>query len=382
MKKQLLLLLLLVAAGARAQEFDYTVNVHLSAVKEPVNVYLVYSFGWTNQRVLDSAVLQNGRCVLHGKAEELLKTDLVVTHQHESIGQYIKNADLLTLYLEKGPIHVQGTDSIKNAVITGFPLNKEYNAYRSVVLEPAAEAKHRVDAAFMAAPETARHSRAFLDSLMQLMKIALYEQDSLAWVYVRQHPDEDLSLLVLNELAGNTPDVPVVEPVFRSLSDRLRNTSSGKKLAALLYDTGPTAVGAMAPDFMLNDVHDRPVKLSDFRGKYVLLDFWASWCSPCRAENPYVVKAYQAYKAKNFTVLGVSLDQPGKKDAWLQAIQKDGLDWTQVSDLKYWNSAAAQLYNVKAIPQNFLIDPQGKIIAKNLRGETLEKRLATLLAEQ
>jgi thiol-disulfide isomerase/thioredoxin len=113
----------------------------------------------------------------------------------------------------------------------------------------------------------------------------------------------------------------------------------------------------------------------------VLLDFWASWCGPCRQENPNVVRNYNKYKAKNFTVVGVSLDKPEGKSAWLDAIKNDGLAWTQVSDLKFWNNAAAALYQVSSIPQNYLIDPNGKIIAKNLRGEDLDAKLQELFGK-
>jgi peroxiredoxin len=133
----------------------------------------------------------------------------------------------------------------------------------------------------------------------------------------------------------------------------------------------------MAPDFTMNDTTGNPVSLSSFRGKYVLVDFWASWCGPCRAENPNVVKAYNEYKGKNFTILGVSLDKT--KDAWEKAIKDDHLAWNQVSDLQYWDNAAAKLYGVQAIPANFLIGPDGKIVAKNLRGDALENELSKIL---
>jgi peroxiredoxin len=137
----------------------------------------------------------------------------------------------------------------------------------------------------------------------------------------------------------------------------------------------------MAPDFEQPDTSGHPVRLSSFRGKYVLLDFWASWCGPCRQENPNIVKVYNEYKNKNFTIIGISLDKREGAFAWLNAIKSDHLTWTQLSDLKFWNNAVAQLYFVQSIPKNFLIDPTGKIIAQDLRGDDLEDELKKVLGK-
>jgi peroxiredoxin len=140
---------------------------------------------------------------------------------------------------------------------------------------------------------------------------------------------------------------------------------------------GSALLNKPAPDFTLPDVNGKPVSLSSFKGKYVLVDFWASWCAPCRAENPNVVKAFQQFKNKNFTILGVSLDK--EKGPWTKAISDDQLTWTNISDLKFWDSQVVPMYGIQGIPYNVLLDPNGIVIAENLRGEELERKLADIL---
>ena len=197
--------------------------------------------------------------------------------------------------------------------------------------------------------------------------------------FVSKHPSSPVSAFLLAATFQLNEDILLTEKRLSQLKPAATANMYGKFLNETIAETKITAIGSMAADFTQADTSGNPVSLSSFRGKYVLLDFWASWCGPCRQENPNVVATYQKFSGKNFTVLGVSLDRPGQKDKWLQAIAADRLTWTHVSDLQFWNNAVAQQYRVQSIPQNFLIGPDGKIIAKNLRGPALEDKLCEIL---
>jgi peroxiredoxin len=196
--------------------------------------------------------------------------------------------------------------------------------------------------------------------------------------FINAHPKSVVSgFIIANEM--NNPNIPM-EDVVESLSyidKSIENTMFVKQANKRAQAVKGTMVGFPANNFTQNSPEGKPVKLSDFKGKYVLIDFWASWCGPCRQENPTVVAAFNKFKNKGFTVLGVSLDS--NKDRWLEAITKDNLTWTQVSDLKGWANDVGKLYNISSIPQNLLIDKDGKIIAKNLRGPALEEKLAEVI---
>jgi peroxiredoxin len=169
----------------------------------------------------------------------------------------------------------------------------------------------------------------------------------------------------------------LLKSIYDTLTPAVKKSFFGTKMGDMISSMSKTSIGAAAPDFTQNDQEGKPVSLSSLRGQYVLVDFWASWCQPCRQENPNIVNAYNAYKDKGFTIIGVSLDQDTA--AWKKAIVADKLTWTHVSDLKYWDNAAAKTYGIRSIPASFLLDKEGKIIAKDLRSEALAAKLAELM---
>jgi len=310
---------------------------------------------------------------LKGKVSYPVKAKLILNHTGKVV-QNQQTTDFIELYLEKGIITVTSKDSLIKAAIVGPVVNAE-NRRLTEQLTTAQNQKKVIMGEYYAASDEKKSSKEFQDETEKKYNAILKEIQRIETAFIRDNPNSYVSLDIVRNTGGSIPNVEVLDSLFKSLTERVRNSTLGKELSERIDKLKLVAVGAMAPDFTQMTPDNRPVKLSDFKGKYVLIDFWASWCGPCRAENPNVVKVYNQYKDRGFTILGISLDNEKAREAWLKAITKDQLTWTQVSDLKGWYNEVAALYSVKAIPQNFLIDPSGKIIAKNLRGGELEVKL-------
>lgn len=348
--------------GTKAQTTaEFTLTGQLQGFADSSEVKLVRS--GENTPLAQGRII-NSQFVLKGNLPEPSLVFLFLANQSQPVELFLENKPMVIRNSSENPgaLQLEGSTShqIFQRFVSGFVPYVQLRNQQATALNSGGNEKAR-DSLLAAYTATNNMLQQLVDQL------------------IAQEPASPVSAFVLAATYGFFNDAVWLEKQFTALKTTAQQSAPGRQVSAIIQDGKIGAIGSKAIDFTQADTSGKMVSLSSFKGRYVLVDFWASWCGPCRQENPNVVENFKKFKDKNFTVLGVSLDREDQRGKWLEAIKKDRLTWTHVSDLKFWNNEAARLYKVNGIPYNFLVDPSGTIIAKNLRGPALEAKLCEVL---
>lgn len=320
--------------------------------------------------------LKDGNIILYSVAEGNPKADTVKTaggkfkwtgimSEPQKINLRFPDR-LVSVYAEAGTIVIKGdANALNRLVITGSSVQREADAFEASVKD----LNDQTEPLYQKYGKVSKEEQLLLEEQLEHIRV---ENGNRVKQYISTHPKSYFSLDLVKQRTSSG-QYQRVKSLYDLLDPTIQQSNQGKKIAEQLAVLKRSATGEPFLDFTQNDPAGKAVRFSDFSGKYVLIDFWASWCGPCRAENPNVLKEYNLYKGQNFTVVSVSLDD--KADRWKKAIEEDKLPWTQVSDLKGFKNELSSYYGIAAIPTTILVDPNGKIIAKDLRGEILAKKL-------
>lgn len=343
--------------------FTYTIKGHLQGLKNDTLYLSIMSGNQKRKRIVLPA--KNDYFFYTGTATMPSIVWAQTTAKRGVNGNF-------TFFIEEGNIKIEGNNKdLTHTQVTGTPGNDDYN-YTTSRMNDYYDRRAIAQKKLRAITDTSSLSYKNLwgEIVALTDSVSLFENE-----YVATHPNSLASGLLLMLIADNIP-VPLLEEYYNNMGDRVKQLAILSKMPTKIAGKKRSVIGSLAPDFTMNDVNGKPVTLSDYRGKYILLDFWASWCVPCRKDNPYLKAAYEKFKNNKFEIIQVSVDENGNN--WKKAIENDKLPWIHISDLKKPNKVA-ELYGVQPIPDNFLINPQGVIIERGLHGDGLLEQLIQII---
>jgi peroxiredoxin len=370
--KKITLLLLASIALLSCNKDGYEISGTATGIENGKKVFLEIPNELGAMTSLDTVVVENGKFTIEGKLKEGIELAFIKFEENGSIPFVLENGSIAVTFVK---------DSVQNSIVGGTKNNDLFQAFNNsnkILTKKAMKFQTDNQAKYMTAMQS--QDTATINGLQDEMKNFQKEMNNASATFVKENKDAFISILLLeNIINSNSLEIDEIKTHFNNFDKKLLETKAGKKLEKTLNALTTVVIGKEAPNFSAPNPEGKVISLKESLGKVTIIDFWASWCAPCRAENPNVVALYNELHEKGLNIIGVSLDKDAAK--WTAAIEKDGLTWNQVSNLKFWQDPIAEQYNVKSIPATFILDAKGIIVARDLRGDELKAKIIELLGQ-